>query len=164
MALDQHASGGAPPLTRCHGRLSGLALLAAVVLGGCGSSNSLSSKQLQTQATRICSLASLRTNRIPTPASPAATAAFLERGATALTPALTGLRTLHPPSDVADVYTSTVGTLAQEIRYLSATARDIAHGVDPVKAMQELQQRLGPLESQENGGWQALQLPECMNR
>lgn len=138
-------------------------LLAACVLGGCGGS-SLSGTQLHTQATRICSVASTRTDRIPTPSSPAGSEAFLQHGATVLTPALTALRALHPPSDVADVYSATVGSFAQRIRELKATARDIAHGADPIKAMQDLQQKLGPLESQENGGWQALELPACMIR
>ena len=142
-----------------------LAVVVAVVvaLSGCGSS-SLSNNQLHMQATRICALASLRTNRVPTPASPAASAAFLERGAAALTPELVGLRQLHPPSDVADVYTATISTFAQKIVALKGTAHDIARGADPVKAMQQLQQKLGPLESQENGGWQALQLPACASR
>jgi hypothetical protein len=143
-----------------------LAAIAAAALGaavgGCGGS-SLSSNQLQTQATRICTLASMRTGRIPTPASPAASVEFLERGAAALAPALTGLKALHPPSDVADVYTATVQTFGQKIDALRVTAREIKRGADAVKAMQQLQRQLGPLESQENGGWQALQVPACMS-
>jgi hypothetical protein len=146
-------------------RMASAGVLAAVALaiGACGSS-SLSNSQLHTQATRICALATVRTARIPTPSSPAGTAAFLDRGASALTPALTRLRRLHPPSEVADVYTATVGTFAQKISYLRGTARDIQHGADPVRALQQLQARLAPLESQENGGWEALELPACMNR
>jgi hypothetical protein len=140
-----------------------IGLLAAVALAGCGSS-SLSNSQLESQVSRICTTTEVRTNRIPTPASPAASATFLRRGATALTPELTALKAVHPPSDVADVYTATVGSFEQKIRELRGTARDIEHGADPVKALQHLQQRLGPLESQENNGWQALQLPACVSR
>lgn len=145
------------------GYLGLTALLAALVLASCGGSP-LSSRQLEAQVTHICMATSLRTNRIPTPASPAASAAFLERGATALTPELRALRAIHPPGDVTDVYTATVGSFAQKIRELRGTAREIARGSDPVKALQRLQRRLRPLESQENDGWQALQLPACMTR
>jgi hypothetical protein len=138
-------------------------LLAAVVLAGCGSS-SLSNSQLESQVSRICTTTEVRTNRIPTPASAAASATFLQRGATALTPELTALKAVHPPSDVADVYTATVASFEQKIRELHGTARDIERGADPIKALQHLQQRLAPLESQENNGWQALQLPACVSR
>jgi hypothetical protein len=138
------------------------AVAVAVAVGGCGGS-SASSDQLHAQATRICALANVRAARIPTPSSPAASAAFLQRGASALAPALTGLKALHPPSDVADVYTATVQTLGQQIEALRGTAREISHGADPVRAMQQLQRRLAPLQSQENGGWQALQLSACMS-
>jgi hypothetical protein len=138
-------------------------LLAAVVLAGCGSS-SLSNSQLESQVSRICTTTETVTNRIATPGSPAASAEFLERGATALTPELTALQAVHPPNDVADVYGATVGSFQQKIRELHATARAIERGADPIKALQHLQQRLGPLESQENDGWQALQLPACVSR
>jgi len=138
-------------------------LLAALVLAGCGGSP-LSSKQLEAQVTHICTATSLRTSRIASPVSPAASAAFLDRGAIALTPELRALQAIHPPGEVADVYTATVGSLAQKIRELRETAREIARGSDPVKALQRLQRKLGPLESQENDGWQALQLPACLSR
>jgi hypothetical protein len=139
------------------------ALLASVLLAGCGS-NSLSNSQLESQVSRICTTTEVRTNRIPTPGSAGASATYLERGTTALTPELTALKAVHPPSDVADVYTATIGSFEQKIRELRGTAREIEHGADPVKALQHLQHRLGPLESQENNGWQALQLPACVSR
>jgi hypothetical protein len=140
------------------------ALLAAMVLAGCGGGSSLSNTQLESQVSRICTQASARIDRIATPASPEGSVTFLERGASALTPELTLLRAVHPPNDVADVYSATVGSFAQKISELRGTARDIEHGADPVKALQHLQQRLGPLESQENNGWQALELPDCISR
>jgi hypothetical protein len=148
---------GTRPKTRYIG------LLATVLLAGCGSS-SLSNSQLESDVSRICTTTEVRTNQIPSPASPAASATFLERGATALTPELDALKAVHPPSDVADVYGATVGTFEQKIRELRRTARAIERGTDPVKALQRLQERLRPLESQENDGWQALQLSACVSR
>jgi hypothetical protein len=81
-----------------------------------------------------------------------------------LAPELARLRTLHPPGDAADVYTATLSSLEKKIAEMKNTARAITRGDDPVKALRALQQRLGPLESQENGGWQALQLPACISR
>jgi hypothetical protein len=145
-------------------RLAALAATAAALaLSGCGGS-SLSNTQLHVRASQICSLANVRTNGIPTPSSPAGTEEFLERGAAALTPALTGLRALHPPEDVADVYSAAVGNLAQKIHKLQLAAHDISRGVDPVRAMRDLQRQLSPLETQENDGWDALELPACMSR
>src|SRR5437764_395407 len=88
-------------------RLSGAAvlLLALVALSGCGSTT-LSSGELENQATRVCALASRQTDRIRSPASPAGSEVFLRQGIAVLTPALVQLRKLHPPSDVADVYTA----------------------------------------------------------
>jgi hypothetical protein len=138
------------------------ALLAAVFLAGCGS-KSLSSDQLHAQASQLCSLASARTDRIPTPGSPDGSGAFLEQGIAVLTPELTRLRALHPPDDVSSVYTATVGSFAQQLRYVKKAAHEIADGDDPVSIMKALQQKLRPLESQENGGWQALELAECVS-
>ena len=135
----------------------------AVALAGCGSS-SLSSSQLHSQATRLCTLAEKRTEAIATPSAPAASAAYLHRGIAVLRPELAALRQLHPPSDVADVYSNTVKTISPKLSYLESTAHRIETGADPVIAMRVLQERIGPLESQENGGWNALELPACLSR
>jgi hypothetical protein len=144
-------------------RLALPALLAAVLLAGCGG-KSLSSGQLQAQASRLCLLANARTDQIPTPGSPDGSAAFLEQGIAVLTPELTRLRALRAPDDVADVYSATVGSFAQKLQYMKKAARDIGDSDDPVSIIKGLQEKLGPLESQENGGWQALELPECVSR
>ena len=143
-------------------RLATLAVVGGLVLAGCGS-KPLSSGELQSQATRVCTLASQQTNRIRTPASPAGTAVFLRQGIAVLTPALAQLRRLRAPSDVADVYTASVKAFAEKLGFLRAAERDIAGGQDPVAAMQTLQQQLSPIVSQENGGWQALDIPACIN-
>jgi hypothetical protein len=144
-------------------RLALPALLAAVLLAGCGG-KSLSGGQLHTRASQLCLLASARTDRIPTPGSPDGSAAFLEQGISVLTRELTSLRALRPPDDVANVYTATVGSFAQKLVYMKKAAHQIDDGADPVSIVKGLQHKLGPLESQENGGWQALELPECVSR
>jgi hypothetical protein len=143
-------------------RIAAIAVVGALGIAGCGS-KPLSSGELQTQATRVCTLASQQTNRIQTPASPAGTAVFLRQGIAAMTPALAQLRRLRPPSDAADVYSASVKAFAQKLDYLRAAAHDLAGGQDPVSTMQSLQEQLAPIVSQENGGWQALDIPACIN-
>jgi hypothetical protein len=137
-------------------------VLVLVALTGCGS-KPLSTGELETQATRVCALASRQTDRIRSPASPAGSELFLRQGIAVLTPALAQLRKLHPPPDVADVYTASLAAFAKKLGYLKAAAHDIAGGQDPVGTMQTLRQQLAPLLSQENGGWQALNVPACVN-
>jgi hypothetical protein len=144
-------------------RYAVFAVVAAGAIAGCGGS-SLSDRQLHSQATRVCSLAAAQTDRIATPSTPAASVTYLDRGLTALQPELLGLQKLHPPSDVGDVYAATVKTLSQKLAYMEDTARRMRKGADPVSALRALQQKIGPLESQENGGWQALELPACLSR
>jgi len=74
------------------------------------------------------------------------------------------LRALRAPSDVADVYAVSTESFAKKLRYLKDTVRDLAHGEDPVIAMQTLEQDLAPVEKQEDGAWQALQIRACLNR
>ena len=139
------------------------AVVAALILGGCGSSP-LSSSDLHNDATQVCRTVSRLANRIATPTSPAGTEAFLRRGIAALTPELAGLSALHPPSDVADVYTASVKAFGQKLTYLKDALRDLQSGEDPVIALKTLQRELTPVETQENGGWQALQIPACAGR
>jgi hypothetical protein len=138
----------------------GAVVLAALVVAGCGGS-SLSNSQLQTDVAKICSLTSARTNRIPTPGSPNATLTYLDQGIAALSPELRGLQALHPTGEDAEVYQSTVKTFSDKLDALKEASRGIKRGDDPVKTLQDLQHKLAPLESQENGGWDALQLPAC---
>lgn len=137
--------------------------LAALAVSGCGSTP-LSTSQLRSGATRVCLLASRQTDRIATPASPAGSDMFLARGIAVLKPELATLRTLRPPSDLADVYATSMNAFANKLRALKDTIRDLSGGEDPVIAIKTLQQELAPIESQENGAWQALQIPACVNR
>jgi hypothetical protein len=139
------------------------AVVAALILGGCGSSP-LSSSDLHNDATQVCRAASRLANRIATPTSPVGTEAFLRRGIAALTPELAGLSALHPPSDVADVYTASVKAFGQKLTYLKDALRDLQSGEDPVIALKTLQRELTPVQTQENGGWEALQIPACAGR
>jgi hypothetical protein len=139
------------------------AVVAALILGGCGSSP-LSSSDLHNDATVVCRAAGRLANRIATPTSPAGTETFLRRGITALSPELASLQALHPPSDVADVYTASVKAFGQKLAYLKAALHGLEGGEDPVIALKTLQRELAPLETQENGGWQALQIPACVGR
>jgi hypothetical protein len=142
---------------------TGAVAAVAVIVLGCGS-QPLTDSQLHSVATRLCSTATAQTDRIATPASPAETEAFLQRGIAAFTPALSGLRQLRPPSEVADVYSASVKAFGQKLSYLKDAEAALRKGEDPVIALKTLQHELTPLESQENGGWEALQLPACLSR
>jgi hypothetical protein len=140
-----------------------IATLAALALGGCGSS-SLSNTQLSRDASRICAAADRHTDRIPTPTSTADSATFLARGAAALGPELKGLRALRPPSDLAPVYATALSGSAAELSALRATARQLKRGDDPVSAIRTLQRRLTPMESRADDAWHTLKISACVSR
>ncbi len=142
---------------------AGVAVLAAAVIAGCGGSDRLSSGDLHNQATQICALASKQTDRIKSPASPAGSAVFLRQGITALTPEVAQLRKLHPPTDAQDVYSTAVNSSARKLALLRTASGQLARGDDPVSTMQTLEQQLAPVVQQENGAWQSLGIPACVN-
>lgn len=137
--------------------------LAAALLGGCGSS-SASPAQLRAQATAICERANARIGRIPTPANASGALAFLNSGIAALKPEIQELRQLSASGDAADVWNAAIRTLSAQLAALQSTASQIQGGADPVQAYRSLQQTLGPLETQSNDAWSALQIPACQNQ
>jgi hypothetical protein len=137
------------------------AATALVMLGGCGS-NSLSEKQLRAHAASVCTAASRRANRIPTPTDPADGSAFLKSGITALQPEVIALKALRPPHDVADVYEASVRGVAQQLSMLELTLRHLRGGQDPVVAIKTLQEHLAPIEASADSGWQTLEIPACI--
>jgi hypothetical protein len=140
-----------------------LPVLGVLLVSGCGG-QPLSSSQLATQATRVCQLAAQQTERIPTPSDPAGSVLYLKRGLAVMAPELEQLRKLRPPDDVADVYRVSLTSFSKKLGYMRDTTRDLARGEDPVIAMRTLQQDLAPIENQENGAWQTLQITACLNR
>lgn len=151
-------------MTRRSVRMAIAAAAVAGAIAGCGGGSQLSTNSLRNQASRVCRTAVVRTNRIPTPNSPAGTATFLQRGVAVLRPELRRLRSLHPPSDVADVYSTAIDAFSHKLTLLGNAIRGIGRGKDPVIAIKTLQQGLAPTESTEDGAWQALEIPACMNR
>ena len=81
-----------------------------------------------------------------------------------LDPELRGLRQLQPPSDLRQVYSTAVSSFSQKLDALHQAARAVAGGGDAVVAIKALQQRLAPLEAQEDDAWQALEIPACLSR
>ena len=142
------------------GALSAVAIL---LIAGCGSSE-LSDKQLRAQAAHVCATATTRTDRIQTPSSPARGAAFLTSGIAALQPEFDQLKAIRPPSDLAQVYAISVAAFSRKLAALKTAAHHLDRGADPVITIKRLQHRLAPLESSEDGAWQALQIPACLNR
>jgi hypothetical protein len=134
-----------------------------LAVSGCGS-QPLSNSQLATQATRLCQLASLQTDRIPTPSDPSGSALYLKRGIAVMKAELAQLHKLRAPDDVADVYTVSINSFAKKLSYMRDTVHDLARGEDAVIAIRTLQQDLGPVEQQENGAWRTLQISACLNR
>ncbi len=147
-------------------RLRALAPLAAAatLLAGCGSTPSPSLVQLRNQGARICTGAGQRLRLIPTPRSEADGEAFLKQAVAVLGPELGQLRELRPSSDASDVYGTAVGALARELSALRGTIRALGRQQDPVIAFKTLQQHLGPLETQADDAWRALDITACLER
>ena len=141
-----------------------LALALGLAVAGCGGGGQLSAGSLRSQATAVCTTANAQMTAIPTPSTPAATVTFLNRGITVLRPELAALKALNPSGDIAEVYGISLHAFSRKLDALTATVHNIDSGGDPVREMQALQTRLAPLESSENGAWQALQIPACLNR
>ena len=135
-------------------------LLAAALLAGCGSA-ALSDSQLRSRASRICALATVRTDRITTPTMPSQEAAFVNRGIAALTPELTALQRLRAPGDMVDDYRDAVEATGAEVAALRSTLKGLKAGNDPVVAIKTLQQQLKPAETKAGFAWSALELPAC---
>ena len=146
--------------------LRALAALAAgaVVLAGCGSKPSPSLIQLRSEGARICTAAGRSLARIPTPGTETGGAAFLKHGISVLTPELVRLRVLVPPANVADVYRSATDALADELDSLHSAVLALGRQHDPVLTFRALQDRLGPLVTQADDAWQALEVPACEQR
>jgi hypothetical protein len=140
---------------------SGLALLAAAVLTGCGSV-SASVIDLRRDAGVICR----HTNRAfrPLPAIPpqGQAAEFLSAGITRLRTQLARLGRVRAPHAVADVYRAALAALGQELVVLQSAVRAIHRGEDPAIAFKELKQQITPLQSQADNAWQALEIPACL--
>lgn len=137
--------------------------LTALAVAACGSS-SPSDNQLRSQATAICSHANRVIGRIATPSSASGGGAFLENGIAALKPELQQLKRLPAPGDASDVWSTAIRSLSGELSALNSAAAKIQAGGDPVASYKSLQQTLGPLETQANNAWQALQIPACQNQ
>ena len=135
-------------------------LAAALLVTGCGS-HTLTDGQLRTRATRICKLATLRTDRITTPTAPGQGAAFLSRGVAALTPELTALQRLTAPDDMSGDYRDAVDATGAELAALRSTLKGLRAGNDPVVAIKTLQQELSPAEAKASSAWTTLELPAC---
>lgn len=145
-------------------RALALPALLLVCVAGCGGGDTLSTRDLHNQATRVCTTASRQTNRIAVPAVPSGGRAFLVKGIAVLDPELKALRVLHAPRDLAQVYSTAITAFAQKTSALHAAARALSSGGDPIATMTSLQQRIGPLEDAEDGAWRALEIPACLNR
>jgi hypothetical protein len=143
--------------------LLGAGVAVALGFAGCGG-DTLSSQDLRTKATTVCSAAMKQINLIAMPNSSTGGIAFLRRGAAILRPELTALAMLHPPHAAATTYANSLGGLTQTVSVLDATAAGLTRGDDPAVAFKSLQQQLAPIELQANQGWQALEIPACAIR
>ena len=137
--------------------------LVALALAGC-SSTSLSDRDLRADAAQLCNVARFRTNRISPPHSPAAGLAYLRKGVSVLAPELASLRRLGPPTDLAKDYDATLTEFASTVQALRTAIVGLRSGAAPVSTYQALQRQLAPIVAQENGSWQVLQIPACVNR
>jgi hypothetical protein len=143
--------------------LLGAGVALALGVAGCGG-DTLSSQDLRTKATTVCSAATKRINLIAMPTSSTGGITFLKRGAAILRPELAALVRLHPPRAATTTYAGSLSGLTQAVSALDATVAGLARGDDPAVAFKSLQQQLAPIELQANQGWQALDIPACAIR
>lgn len=136
---------------------AGVGALTAAALAGCGSS-ALSSAQIRSRATNICTATARRTGKIATPTSPDDAATFLNRGITAIDREVVALSAMHPTGTAK---TAVDGTAA-ELAALRFTLKGLQAENDPVVAIKTLQARLGPIEQRTNAAWRSLDIPACV--
>jgi len=144
-------------------RRAPLALLAGLLIAGCGSA-APSLRAFRASATTICSTAELKSAAIAVPSKPAGEAAFLRRGVALLRPELVRLRKLRAPASVADVYSTALTAFGGKLNALERTLSGLQSGTDPILSIKGLERRVAPLEASEDGAWQALEVPACLNR
>jgi hypothetical protein len=140
-----------------------LVSLLALGLAACGG-DSLSASQLRDTTVKICAAADRITDQIATPTTPKEGVEYLRRGVAALTPELNQLRTLHPPSDLADQYRTALDATASEIRALQNGMKGLRAGGDPVVEIKTLQHHLAPLEAKADRAWASADIRGCMSR
>jgi len=138
-------------------------VIVAVALVGCGSAP-LSLIQLRNRAGAICRAADRRLEVIRPPVAPAGTRSFLAAGLAAMTPEVRRLGRLSAPTEVRDVYQDAVQSMTAEVSALRGAVAALHGGAGSVSTVKALQRRLGPLENQADGAWQALEVPACVSR
>ena len=139
-----------------------LVLISAILLTGCGGGSSSASSHLKTRATRICTAANRRLQRVAPRKGGYAT--FLQEGLAVLQPELQRLESLHADTGSQTVYAGALNVLGREIAAVKRARSALNHHQDPALAFAALERRLAPLESQANGAWRALQIPACVSR
>jgi hypothetical protein len=139
-----------------------VAMLAlALATAGCGSSSSVSTRQLRTDAGRVCTVATQRLNGIPTPQVPSEGSSFLRRGIAALTPEISALAALHPTGEMAAHLRRAQAATERELKVLQSTLKGLKAGNDPIVTFKTLETQLAPLEKQAGAAWRALGVPAC---
>jgi hypothetical protein len=143
-------------------RLLSILAVAGLVLGGCGA-RALTGSQLRTTATRICGVAARLADEIPSPATPAASAAFIRRGIDVFSPQLSELRKLQVSSASSRTYATALGAIAAELSAMRSALRTLNAGGDSTNTIKRLQRRLEPQELRANLAWQTLEIPACQS-
>ena len=138
----------------------GLLLGLSLCLSGCGSTD-LSSGQLHSRASSICSATARLTGRIRAPSSPQGGAAFLSQGIAVLGAELAQLRALHTQSPA---YRRAVTATDEEVKALQFALKGLRTGNDPVVTIKTLEQRLAPLQRGAAAAWRSLRIPKCVAR
>ncbi|MGI8429550.1 MAG: hypothetical protein ACR2OB_09665 [Solirubrobacteraceae bacterium] len=145
------------------GRGACFAAFALLAICGCGGTL-LATTQLRAQAAGICAATQARTDRIRAPGTPAGAAVFIKQGTGFLSGELARLRTLQAASDLSGAYRTALSAFSRKLDALRDGARALGRGGDPLIAVKTLEQRLVPIEAQEDHAWRMLGIPACVNR
>jgi hypothetical protein len=137
-------------------------IAAALTLAGCGSSV-LPARELRIRASRVCTAAIRRSDRIAPPRTNTGGATFLAQGIAIFRPELSALRRLSPPRTLADPYRAALTTSAHQLGALIAAQHALRSGDDPVVAIKHLELELTPINARAMAAWRAVGAPVCAN-
>lgn len=169
-AEERRRSRSAPPRRPALPRGAAIAIGAVVVLvlfvlllRGCGD-DTLSAKELRSQAGEICARANAVTDRVAVPNAQSGGERFLREGLAQLAPASERLAALKPPAELRDDYEQAVTLIRQEVALIRRAAASIRSGGDVIDTFSGLQQRLSGVVNVENSTWETLDIQACVRR
>jgi hypothetical protein len=141
--------------------LPAAALVAALLVAGCGGDDRLDTEDYRRQATRICDQSKQQTERLGQPRTPAQFKGFLERGIRITEANLQRFADLAPPEDLQDEHDAIVERERAGLTQLRELARDLRGNQSDLRRIQRIQPALDRLSDQVDARFRAAGLDRC---